>query len=158
MDLDPRTEKMLAERREKTAEGGSPGRRLSASRIAVETWVRAHRGLALIGAALVVVAAFAGGRYQIVVRPAAERERVALEQQRAAREMAAALDTRQASLDACLATADSERVARWEAACRERRQPHACSLPRDVVEQQQRADTDHRTDCMRRFSLSSGLP
>jgi len=156
--MDPRTEKMLADRRQQTAGSGSLGHRLAASRTTVATWFRAHRGLALITAALIGVAAFAGGRYLLVVRPAVERERVALEQQRATQEMAVALDARQASLDACLATADSERVALWEAACRERRQPHSCSLPRNVAEQQQRTHTDHRTDCIRRFSLSPGLP
>jgi hypothetical protein len=155
--MDPRTEKMLAERRPPTAVNAL-GLRLTAGRTAAEKWLRAHRGLALIGAALIVAAAFAGGRYLFVVRPALERDAVALERQRAVQELAAELDATQASLDACLATIDAERDALWDAGCQERRQRAGCSLPRDVVEQQQRVYTDKHTDCLRRFSLSSRQP
>jgi hypothetical protein len=159
--MDPRTAKMLAERRQPTARSGlsgitgALGLGLPAYRAAVEKWLRAHWGLAAIVSAAVIFAMFAGARHIFVTRPALEREYAELENLRVRQRMETEFDARQASLDGCLATTDTERAALWEAACRERRRPRGCSLPRDVVEQQQRAYTDRRNDCMRRFSLSA---
>ena len=161
--MDPRTAKMLAERRQPTARSGLSrmsavmGPRLRAVWAAVDKRLRAQWGLAAIGSVLVIVATFAGARHILVTKPALEREHAALEELRARQQMETEFDARQASLDGCLAATDTERAALWQAACRARRRPIGCSLPRDVVEQQQRAYADRRNDCMRQFSLSSEL-
>ena len=152
--MDPRTEKMLAERRQPAAASGPLGVRLPAFLNPLEKWLRAHWALASIGS-VVLVAAIVGGHHLFVTRPALEREREALEQARAREQMALEFDVKQASLETCLSATETDRTSTWEAACRARHWKSGCSLPRDIVEQHQRAYTDRRNDCLRRFSLNS---
>src|SRR5689334_20632319 len=139
--MDPRTEKMLAERRQAAANSSPLGLRLRAYRAATEKWLRAHWALASVGSVLLVTI-FAGGRYLFVTKPALERERDAREQAQARQQMEMEYDVKQASLEQCLSATDTERASLWEAACRTRHWKSGCSLPRDVVEQQARAYAD----------------
>ena len=144
--MDPRTEKMLAERAEAAAKLPRPLREGIRIRDQVRAWVRVHKPHAIL-ISTAMVATLVAGYYTMVVLPAAERDRTELET-RSAERLKSSTASRQNAVDACLEKAKTDAEAEWVNACKARRQRAGCALPRGVVEEQRRRESAARNACL----------
>jgi hypothetical protein len=148
--VDPRTEKMLAERRQE-AESKAARPRAAAAVEDTTAWLTRNRIALAIGAAA-VIAAVAFAWHLLVTLPALERERTALDAQ-TRQQIEVDLTAKEERLDACLTAAEADYMAQWDSACKARRAKRGCALLKDVVAAQERRRTDARNDCLQRYSL-----
>ena len=133
--MDPRTEKMLAERAEaaKVAPTPAPSRRSPQTKTKL---------LAAAGAAVFLVV------YHFAVRLPAERaDRLAMET-RAAESLKTNTAARQDSVSECLTKAKADADAQWAAACKARRQGPNCPLPERQANTFEQAERDARNACL----------
>jgi len=108
--MDPRTEKMLAERAQKAA--------LVRALDDLRAWVKAHATAAKVAAAGAVIVLLAA-HYILVAKPAERSEQLQMEA-RAAERVKTDTAARQVAMDECLSKATDEAEARWKAACKAR--------------------------------------
>ena len=148
--MDPRTEKMLAERRQE-AELKAARPRVAATIEDTSAWFTRNWWLLGIGLA-VVVGAIAFAWHLLVTVPAQDREKAAMETQ-ARQQIEVDLTAKQEMLDTCLTAAEADYTALWDGACKARRAKRECALPKDVVADQERRRTSARNDCLQRYSL-----
>jgi hypothetical protein len=136
--MDPRTEKMLADRQEREASakpakrGPTPGR---------------GRGVAAGLAGAAVLVAVLGSYHVLVTRPAQAREEAEVAT-RAAERLKAEAGARQVETDNCLATAEAESVARWNAVCKQNRRQNDCTLSGDLTDQLEQQASQARNACL----------
>ncbi len=145
--MDPRTIRMLEERRSGTDTAAKPAQAPSSSGARAAAWAQKHRTTvgAVAGGLLAVVLI---GNYALVTLPARKHEQSV--QQAQADEQAA--QTREDGLSACLADAEKTHGDELDQACRASRQRLAdCSLPRATQEGIDRKRLDARIDCFRQF-------
>jgi hypothetical protein len=151
--MDPRTEKMLAERGQKAASAPptlkSPLRALNE----VRTWTKAHGLAAKLGAGAIVVVLIAA-HYVFVTMPAQRVERLQMEA-RAAERLKSETAASQVATDDCLSKASAEADARWNAACKTRRERAGCALPASLADELQRDESQARNACLMRSSLGT---
>jgi hypothetical protein len=138
--MDPRTEKMLADRAELEA-SAKPARRGSPS----------ARAAGLTGAAVLVVVL--GAYHVLVTRPAQARAEAEVDM-RAAERLRAEIVARQVETDNCLATAEAESGARWNAVCKQNRRQNDCALSGDLTDQLEQQASHARNACLLRASKS----
>jgi len=151
--MDPRTEQMLAENRERAASAPPPLPNRAKLAMATGSWVKVH-GLALkVAAGAAVVIALAAYN-QLVAQPAQRQEQVAFEA-RAVDRLKAETTAKQAALDECLTKAQADADARWNAACKARRQRAGCSLPGPLANDYQQQEGKERNACLMRFSIAT---
>lgn len=151
--MDPRTEKMLAERERKVASMSPllrrPVRCLNDSR----GWVQAHRLAVKAGAAaavLVLLAAY----HLLVARPAERFEQSQLEA-RAAERIRTEASSRQLAVDDCLSKAAADAEAQWKAACKARGERAGCALTARQNQELQRKGSEARNTCLMKFSVTA---
>ena len=147
--MDPRTEQMLAERRQNAEPSPPPppGRDVAAS------WLKAH-WLAVTLAAAAVAATFSLSYYLLVSEPALRREQAAAEAQ-ARQRLEVDVATRATAMEACLTQAQADYSTLWESACKARQAAAGCALPQAVVREQEKRRSDARNDCLRQYSLTT---
>lgn len=148
--MDPRTEKMLAERRQE-AEARAARPRGAATIEDTKGWLARNR-LAMTIAASAVVAVLALARHLLVTVPARERE-LATAQMQAQQQTESDAVAKQEALDVCLTTAQADYTAVWDGACKARKARTGCALPKDVVADQERRRVAAHNDCLKRYSL-----
>lgn len=143
--MDPRTIKMLEERRAAAAEAATkPKPDFNTKAMA---WVQKNRtqvgtaSAALVGILLV-------GQYMLVTAPARRQERQVAQAQvdgEAARVMEEGLQT-------CMAKADTTHAADLDQACKAKKEGANCSLPRWTAEQIDQKRLDARIDCIKGYT------
>ena len=140
--MDPRTERMLAERGQKAATVPPPLMRPSRAINEAKAWVKAHGLAAKLGAGvafIVLIAAY----YLLVTMPARRLERVQVEA-RAAERFKSETAANQVATDDCLSKAAAAAEARWSAACTSRRERTGCALPGSLADELQREESQAR--------------
>ena len=143
--MDPRTKRMLEERRLAAAEEAKkPAPDFNTKATA---WFQKNRtsvgtaSAALVGVLLV-------GQYMLVTVPARRQEQQ-VQQAQADGEAARAVEE---GLQACLATADTAYSTEIEKACKAKREGTNCSLPRATIEHLDRTRLDARIDCIKGYT------
>lgn len=151
--MDPRTEKMLAERGQKAASAPPPPKSPLRALNDAKAWIKVHGLAAKVGAAAAVIVLIAA-HYVFVTLPAQREERMQLEA-RAAEHFKAETVASQVATDDCLSKAAAEADARWNAACKARRESAGCALPASLAEELQRQESQARNSCLMRSSLGT---
>lgn len=144
--MDPRTEKMLAERAERKAAAPAPSRGPLGSVDDARKWVKTNPAATkLLGgaAAAVVFVAY----YLIVALPAQRADRVEI-QTRAAEAVKTETTSKHTAVSDCLANVQAEADAQWAAACKAKREGPNCPLPERQADAFQRAETAARNACL----------
>lgn len=146
MDMDPRTEKMLAENAQRVAATPAPLRGPLRVLGDARRWARTHATATKLLAGAVMAVLFAV-YYLGVTVPAQRADRLQMDA-RAAERLKAATASRQDSVAECLSKAQTEADARWTAACKARRQGANCPLPEAQADAFDHAETAARNACL----------
>lgn len=151
--MDPRTEKMLTERAQKAAAIPpllrGPVRALDDAKV----WVKVNGTLAKIGAGVAAILVFAA-YYVFVALPAQRFDQRQIDA-RAADRLRSDVAAGQIAADECLSKAQAEADARWNAACKTRRERAGCALPARLTENLQQQESQARNACLIRSSVTS---
>lgn len=144
--MDPRTEKLLAERAQKIAATPAPLRGPIRVLESAQFWAKAHvREAKILAGALVAV--LVGAYYLGVALPAQRAERLETEAYAAAK-LRDKTTSRQTSMSECLTKAETEANDRWTAACKARREGPNCPLPEKQAEDFDRTERTARNACL----------
>ena len=146
--MDPRTEQMLAERRQNAVPPPPP----PVGREAAVGWLK-ERWLPATLAGTAVLVALSVSYYLLIALPSLKREQAAAAAQ-AKQQVEVEVATRATALEACLTQTQADYTTLWEAACKERGAAAGCPLPTAVIKEQDRRRTEARNDCLRRYSLT----
>jgi hypothetical protein len=151
--VDPRTERMLADREEKAA--ATPPLLRGTVRAVGDLKFRAkgHGSAVKAGVAFVAVVMFAG-YYLLIARPAAQFEASQLsahEADRIRNDVAA----RPMAMEECLSKAAADAEARWKAACKARRERAGCALTARENQALRQKESEERNTCLLRFSVTA---
>lgn len=133
--MDPRTEKMLAERGTRP-EAASPSPRASSGAM------KNAKLLATVGA-VILFAVY----YVLVALPAQQQDRQELKA-RDVENIKASVTARQDAMSDCLTKAQTEADARWTAACKAKREGPTCTLPENQTRDLERTERDARNACL----------
>ena len=144
--MDPRTEKMLAERAQKMAATPPLLRGTVGALDAATHRVKKNTTAAKIWAAAVIVLLFAA-YYVFVTMPADRQDRKQLDAH-AAESLKAATTERQVAVSDCLSKAQTDADARWAAACKTRREGANCPLPEQQAQAFERDERETRNSCL----------
>jgi hypothetical protein len=145
--MDPRTIKMLEERRQAAPEVTLSPAELRAKQVAkIQAWLTANRTRLAIGASALIVAVWVG-YYALVTLPAQERQQIGQQQQ--VQEQQA--EAQNVGLQTCLAEADAAHAADLEKACKAKKQNADCALPAVTSDNIDRRRLDTRIDCIKKF-------
>ena len=147
--MDPRTEKMLAERAQKMAAIPPPLRRPVSAVNDARRWAKTNTPAMKILAG--VVAAVLVGAYYLFVSLPAERLDQEQIKARAAENLKAETNARQDKVLDCLTTVQTEADARWNAACKALHEGEKCPLPERQAQAFERDESDARNSCLIRF-------
>ena len=144
--MDPRTEKMLAERAERAA--ATPAPRLGQFRTLgdVRRWAKTHAKAARLLAGAVVALVIAV-YYLAVALPAQRADRRQMEA-RAAEQLKADTVSTHVTVSDCLSKAQTDADDRWTAACKARRQGANCPLPEAQADEFDRDESAARNACL----------
>jgi hypothetical protein len=147
--MDPRTERMLAERRaaEDALAALPRGRRLHVQ--AAGMLKRNRRGLLAVAA---IVLAAVAVHYALITLPARARERRVEATREAGRQQAQHRLDHGLKLDSCFAAAKSAFVASWDGSCRALKRRESCTLPSDQAQAHETLLLHAREECFKRFS------
>jgi hypothetical protein len=129
--MDPRTEKMLAERAERKAAPPAPQRR------PVNIKLLAGAGAAVLFAAY----------YFAVALPAQRADQLEVET-RAAERVKADTSSKHVSVADCLAKVQADAEAQWTAACKAKKQGPSCPLPEHQADAFESAESAARNACL----------
>ena len=141
--MDPRTERMLAERR--AAPTSPPGRRLARG---AAGWVSGYwRTVCAI--VTIVIFAILVGHYLLVTLPARDRDRQLVVQRDMGQQQAAQELTSGAALETCLAEADATYESNWDASCGALKRAARCALPADRAQPLETARRQTREACVK---------
>ena len=143
--MDPRTKRMLEERRLAAAEEAKkPAPDFNTKATA---WFQKNRN-SVGTASAAVVGVVLVAQYMLVTVPARRQEKQ-VQQEQANGEAARAVEE---GLQACLATADTAYSTEIEKACKAKREGTNCSLPRATIEHLDRTRLDARIDCIKGYT------
>lgn len=151
--MDPRTEKLLAERERKVA--STPPLLRGVVRVLndLTAWVKTHGLVVKLGSGAAVIGMLLA--YNLLVAKPAER----FEQQRMDASSAERVRTetaaRQIGLTECLSKAEAEAKAKWNATCRARGERAGCALTARLTEELDEKAGQARNSCLMRFSLTA---
>jgi hypothetical protein len=145
--MDPRTERMLAERQAaQDALAAMP--RAQRLRMRATTLVSRHRRpLIAVGAGVFVLVL---GYVTLVTLPARANDRRLAELRESSRLQAEERISRGEKLDVCLADAQALYVANWDASCKAMRRGQDCRLPSDEAQVHESRLLQMREDCFKR--------
>ena len=144
--MDPRTQKMLEERRQAAANAPPPPSPAQAFQAKATAWFQKHRTSVGAGAAALFVIVVVG-RYTMVTLPARKQEQIVQRTQEA--ETLARAQEEQ--LSTCLADLDKAYTSEIDKACKASKQGADCSLPKSTTGRIDQARLDGRIDCFRKF-------
>jgi len=145
--MDPRTERLLAERQAaQDALAALP--RAQRIRAQAAAFVSRHRRLLIAGVA--VLFAVVLGRFVLVTLPARANDRRLADLRESGRLQAEERLTRGEQLDACLTEAQALYVANWDASCKTLRRAQDCRLPSDQAQVHESRLMQMREDCFKR--------
>jgi hypothetical protein len=144
--MDPRTARMLADHAQAEAAVPRPFRKLLRFRTQALAWLKASRVRAIVVSVATAVMLIVG-YVSLIAVPAAERDRLAT-QARSSERLTAQVAARQTAVDACLTKAKTEAEAQWARACKAKGERAGCALPRRVIEEQQRRESEARNSCL----------
>jgi hypothetical protein len=144
--MDPRTEKMLAERAERMAATPPPLRGSLQTFDGARFWVKTHANTARLLAGGILAVLFAA--YYLSVALPAQRADQARMETRAAERLKTDTASHHATVADCLSKAQIDADQRWTAACKARRQGPNCPLPEEQADAFDRAETAGRNACL----------
>ena len=150
--MDPRTERMLAERRaEQQAAGPTPA---GVGRLRAALAAGLPKGWRVVSAVGVMLAigSFAG-HYLLVTLPAREQARQLTVLRETGRQQGMDDLARGEGLETCLAEAQSAYATGWDASCRTLRRRAGCPLPSEQAQSHEAQLRQAREACVRQFSL-----
>ena len=145
--MDPRTMKMLEERKNAAGDGAPSPAGTPDAHAQVTAWLQKHRTPVGVSVAAIVVVWIAW-HYLFVTAPAARQEQIT-QQAQAQAEQAGAQDE---SLQKCLAEAEAAYTAEIEKACKAKKQGPDCPLPGILSDRIEQTRLDGRIACMRQFA------
>jgi hypothetical protein len=147
--MDPRTERMLAERRAAAdAMAALPrGRRMQTQAAGI---LKRNRQTLMISAAIVLAAVAV--HYALITLPARVRERRVEETREAGRQEAQYRLDLGLKLDNCFTAAKSAFVASWDASCRTLKRKDGCTLPSEHAQGHESMLLYAREGCFKRHS------
>jgi hypothetical protein len=147
--MDPRTERMLAERRaaDDAMASLSPGRRVHAQ--ASGMLKRNRRNLAISAA---IVLAGVAVYYALITLPARARERRVQETREAGRQQAQQRLDLGLKLDNCFSAAKAAFISSWDASCVTMKRRESCTLPADLAQEQETLLLYAREGCLKRHA------
>ena len=151
--MDPRTERMLAEREQKVALIPMPLRGLVRALFDLGPWLKAHRRGAAVASTAAVIALVVA--YNLLVAKPAERSVQLQMDARSAERVKTETETRQVALNECLSKAEAEAKAKWNATCRARGERAGCALTARLTEDLDEKAGQARNSCLMRFSLTA---
>lgn len=151
--MDPRTERLLAEREQKAAAIPPFLRKPVRAAGDIKFRLKSH-GFAVKAGAAAAVVVMSAAYFFFVVKPAGRFEASQMAA-RAAERIKTETSARQIAMDDCLAKAAAESEARWKAACSARRERAGCALTARVNQDLQRKETEGRNACLMRFSVAA---
>ena len=143
--MDPRTIKMLEERRKAAAEAPPPAPKDFQTQ--ATEWLQKNRTSVGVATAVLIVGILTV-QYVFVTAPARRQEQIqqqTLVQEEATRAM-------EEGLQACLEKADTTYAADIDKACKAKREGANCSLPRITAEQIDQRRLDARIDCIKGYT------
>lgn len=144
--MDPRTEKMLEENAQKIAATPALLRGPLSALHDARRWAKTHaRATQLLAGALVAV--LVAAYYLLVTLPAQRADRMQMEA-RAAETVKAETISTHTAVSECLSKAQTDADARWNAACKARREGANCPLPEHQADAFDRAESDARNACL----------
>ena len=150
--MDPRTERMLAEREQKAA--SMPPLVRGSVRAVDDLKFRAKGyGSTVKAGAIAALVAMVAAYYVLIARPAARFEASQLsahEADRIRNDVAA----RPIAMDECLSKAAAAAESRWKAACKARRERAGCALSARENQELRQKETDERNVCLMRHSVT----
>ena len=144
--MDPRTEKMLAERQQKAAAVPPLLRKPLGAVNGATTWMKTHGRAAKFGAAALAAAVLAAYSFFVSI-PEQRRDRLQLDA-RAAEALKTETTARHTAVADCLSKAQAEADARWTAACKVRREGAGCTLPWRQSGDLEREESNARNACL----------
>lgn len=144
--MDPRTIKMLEERRQAAANAPPPPTSAQAFQARATAWFQKNRTSVGAGAAALFVIVVVG-RYTMVTLPARKQEQIVQRTQEAEAQARALED----QLSTCLADLDKTYTAQVDKECKASKQGADCSLPKATTGRIDQARLDGRIDCFRKF-------
>jgi hypothetical protein len=150
--MDPRTEKLLAENAQKMQAIPAPLRGTVRAGNSATRWAKKNPTQTKIAAAAIVVVLL-GAHYLFVQLPARRREQSQFNA-RAADRLKTETVERQTTTDDCLAKAKADADAKWEAACKARREKPGCALASAKVDELDAEEAKARNACLLTRSAS----
>ena len=147
--MDPRTERMIAERRaaEEAIAALPRGRRVQAQTAGM---LKRNRRNLMISAAIVLVAVAV--QYAAITLPARARERRVEATREAGRQEAQHKLDQGLRLDNCFAAAKTAYVASWDSACVTLKRKGSCTLPSDQAQAHETLLLHARENCFKKYS------
>ena len=147
--MDPRTERMLAERRaaDEAMAALPRGRRVQARAAGL---LKRNRHSLMISGAIVLVGVAV--YYAAITLPARARERRVEATREAGRQEAQHKLDQGLRLDGCFAAAKSAFVAGWDASCKALKRKESCTLPSDQAQGHESRLLHAREDCFKKYS------
>lgn len=148
--MDPRTERMLAERR-KERESAPPASATQRGRAKVAAWLPANRFRAAAALAVLAVGVWVA-YFALVTLPARQRDRQVAVQREAGRQQAVEDIAQSESLEACLTAAQLEYEKSWDQSCKDLRAAASCTLPSPTANRHEVQRRQAREACVRQYS------
>lgn len=148
--MDPRTERMLAERRAREAEEAALPRPERLRKAALK-WLSGYGRLAT-GAVTIGLFAMLVGHYLFIRMPARERDRQLAAQRNSAQQQATQNLQSGVALDTCLSEAEATYAAGWDAECTSLRRAASCSLPSPQAQALDAGRRQAREACVKRHA------
>jgi hypothetical protein len=147
--MDPRTVRMLEQRRQaKEVPSSSVARRPLVSP-AVADWLSVNWFKASLALAIIIVA-LSVGHYTMVTLPALNREQMAAQQEAEKRRGLQAIYN-DVGLQSCLDSASKNYHTDWEAECNARKLGIDCRLPGGVADRFEERLRESRNECLKRY-------
>ena len=151
--MDPRTEKLLADRAQKAALLPPPLRPVARTASDLKFRLKGYGVLIKVGAAAAVIALLAA-YHVFITRPAERLAQSQLDARTAAR-IRTDSASRQLAMDDCLSKAAADAEAEWKAACKAHHERAGCALPARQNQELQRKEGEARNSCLMKFSVSA---
>jgi hypothetical protein len=150
--MDPRTERMLAERRAAPPAAGPPPAGVGRLRAALTAALPTRWRVVSAAGVMLAVGSFAG-HYLLVTLPAREQERQLAVLRETGRQQGMDDLARGEGLETCLAEAQAAYATGWDASCRTLRRRAGCPLPSEQAQSHETQLRQAREACVKQLSL-----
>ena len=148
-NMDPRTERLLAER-QAADEATAALPRVQRIRAKAMRWLTRNRRS--VSATLAAVLSLVIGYYALVALPARIRERRVAATSEAGRQQAQERLVEGQKLDTCLVAAQAAYAQSWDESCRALRRRESCRLPSDQAQTHESSLLSAREGCVKQLS------